>query len=157
MIVGLENMKTLIIYYSKHHRNTQKVAEVMADAIGADVMGYDLVDPDNLLKYDLIGFGSGIYHNKPGEELVSFINELKNVENKKAFVFTTSGRGKESFNHLLKQLLSEKGFEIVREFACKGFDTYGLLKIFGGINKGRPNEEDLKKAEQFANTLKTKF
>ena len=34
------------------------------------------------------------------------------------------------------------------------FDTYGLLKIGGGIKKGRPNEDDLKQADEFALSLK---
>jgi flavodoxin len=147
-------MKTLIIYYSKHHENTQKVAEAMADSIGADVLNYELVDPDNIYKYQVVGFGSGIYHGEPGKELVEFIKNLKKMENKKAFVFTTSGQGKASFNDSLKQLLGEKDFEVIGQFTCKGFDTYGLLKIIGGINKGRPNEDDLKKAKLFAENLK---
>lgn len=150
-------MKTLIIYYSKHHKNTQLVAETLADTIGADVLEYNLVDPDNIPKYQLLGFGSGIYFGKPGSELVDFIKDLKNMENKKAFVFTTSGRGKIKFNDSLKELLVEKGFEIVGEFSCKGFDTYGLTKIIGGINKGRPDEDDLKKAKIFAEDLKSKL
>jgi flavodoxin len=146
-------MNTLIIYYSKHHENTQKVAEAMADSIGADVLNYEFVDPDNISKYQLIGFGSGIYHSEPSKELIEFINELKNVEDKKAFVFTTSGQGTANYNCYLTQLLREKNFEIIGEFTCKGFDTHGLHKIVGGINKGRPNEDDLKKAKLFAENL----
>ncbi len=150
-------METLIIYYSMHHENTQKVAEAMADSIGADVLKYELVDPDNISKYQLIGFGSGIYHDEPGRELIRFIKDLKKMENKKAFVFSTSGRGEESFNDSLIRLLIEKGFEVIGQFVCKGFDTYGLLKIIGGINKGRPDENDLKRAKLFAESLKDKF
>ena len=43
---------------------------------------------------------------------------------------------------------------ILGEFNCAGFDTYGALKIFGGIQKGHPDEEDLKQAEAFALSLK---
>ncbi len=150
-------MQSLIIYYSKHHKNTQKIAESMADAIGADVMEYDVVDPDNISKYELIGFGSGIYRGKPGKEFIEFIRNLKKTENKKAFVFTTSGRGSESFSDDLKQFLTGKGFEVIGQFTCKGFDTYGLLKIIGGINKGKPDEDDLKNAKIFAESLKNKF
>lgn len=53
----------------------------------------------------------------------------------------------------LKKKLSEKGFDIVKEFSCKGFDTFGMLKYIGGINKNRPNEEDLEKAKIFAKEL----
>jgi flavodoxin len=54
----------------------------------------------------------------------------------------------------LREKLESKGFSIVGEFNCTGFDTYGLLKITGGIQKGHPNEEDLKLAEEFAQSLK---
>ena len=43
---------------------------------------------------------------------------------------------------------------IVGEFACKGFNKNSFMKYFGGMNKGRPNAEDLKHAEEFAQKLK---
>jgi flavodoxin len=43
---------------------------------------------------------------------------------------------------------------IVDEFNCAGFNTNSFLKFFGGKNKGRPNTEDLKNAEEFAQNLK---
>jgi hypothetical protein len=36
---------------------------------------------------------------------------------------------------------------------AKNFDTHGSYKIVGGINKGRPNEDDLKEAKLFAESL----
>jgi len=43
---------------------------------------------------------------------------------------------------------------IFDEFNCKSFNTNSFTKFFGGINKGRPNAEDLKHAEEFAQNLK---
>jgi hypothetical protein len=43
---------------------------------------------------------------------------------------------------------------IVDESNCVGFNTNSFLKRFGGINRGRPNAEDLKHAEEFAQDLK---
>jgi flavodoxin len=43
---------------------------------------------------------------------------------------------------------------IVGEFGCAGYNTNKFLKYFGGINKGRPNNEDLKRAEEFSLKLK---
>jgi len=37
---------------------------------------------------------------------------------------------------------------------CPGLNTNSFLKIFGGINKGRPNAKDFKQAEEFAQHLK---
>ena len=43
---------------------------------------------------------------------------------------------------------------IVDEFSCLGFNTNSFLKHLGGLNKGRPNEEDFENAKQFALRLK---
>jgi hypothetical protein len=51
----------------------------------------------------------------------------------------------------------EKGFEVVDEYHTKAFDTWGPLKLIGGINKGRPNQEDLQKAEDFTQNLKERL
>ena len=49
--------------------------------------------------------------------------------------------------------MAKKGFRIIGEFSCKGYDTFGPLKFIGGINKGKPDEKDLKRAREFAKTL----
>jgi len=57
----------------------------------------------------------------------------------------------------LRIKLQTKGFILVDEFCCLGFNTNSFLKYFGGMNKGRPNEEDLQNAKRFAETLKARF
>jgi len=54
-------MRALIILYSYHHKNTEKVAKAMAKILDAEVKTPKDVDPEDLKDYDLIGFGSGIY------------------------------------------------------------------------------------------------
>jgi flavodoxin len=54
----------------------------------------------------------------------------------------------------LREKLQSKGYTIVDEFSCAGFNTNSFNKLWGGINKGRPNAEDLKHAEEFALNLK---
>jgi flavodoxin len=57
-------------------------------------------------------------------------------------------------NHAaLRDLLKAKGYEIVDEFSCRGYNTASFLKFRGGMNKGHPDEADLKAAEDFANSL----
>lgn len=113
------------------------------------------VDPNGLSEYDLVGFGSGISFGKHYKVLLDFAEKLPQVASKKVFIFSTSGQtGKtEGFHKLLREKLQSKGFEVAGEFNCAGFDTYGLLKIGGGIKKGHPNEDDLKEAEKFAQSL----
>ena len=34
-------------------------------------------------------------------------------------------------------------------FQCRGYDTYGIFGKLGGIAKGHPSQQELKKAEIF--------
>ena len=86
---------------------------------------------------------------------------MPQVTGKQAFIFSTSaitGEEKVAKDHsLLREKLQSKGYLIVGEFGCLGFNTNSFLKFFGGMNKGRPNVEDLKHAEEFAQNLKAKL
>ena len=149
-------MKTLIICFSYHHKNTEKIASVFAKTLDAEVKIPSEVDPQVISDYDLIGFGSGISFGNHYKMLLDLVDKLPAVTNKKAFIFSTSGQTNNGpkFHRKLREKLEPKGFSIAGEFNCAGFDTYGLLKIAGGIQKGHPNEEDLKQAEAFALSLK---
>lgn len=151
-------MKALIIYMSVHHGNTKKIAGVMADVLEAELLKPHEVDPDSVSEYDLIGFGSGIYFWKHHVKLINIVSKMPYSEGKKAFIFSTSGvkKGYIYHRHLRRKLLN-KGFDIIGEFSCVGYDTYSVLKFIGGINSGRPNKGDLKKAEDFAEKVKSKL
>jgi flavodoxin len=148
-------MKTLVIYFSYHHKNTEKIASTIAATLNAEMKTPQEINPNDITNYDLVGFGSGIYFGKLHKVLLDLADKLPQVTNKKAFIFSTSGRkdNMAKFHKQLKQKLQSKGFEIVSEFNCAAFDTYGVLKIMGGLNKGRPNEDDLKQAQVFAQSL----
>ncbi len=149
-------MKTLIICKSIHHQNTQKIAKQIATVLKAEIKEPEKVGEEELKNYDLIGFGSGIYGWRHHKSLLKLADNLSNItkKTKKAFIFSTNGRGDKIPGHLvLKKKLEDKGFKIIDEFSCKGFDTFGPLKLIGGINKGKPDEQDLKEAKQFAKNL----
>ncbi len=150
-------MKTLLICISIHHGNTEKIAKAMAEVLDAKLIKPREVDAASLLKYDLIGFSSGIYYHKHHKSLLDLIDRLPYLKDKKAFIFSTSGIKNilfiNDYNKLLKKKLSEK-FNIIGEFSCRGFHAYGPFKYIGGINKGRPNEKDLEKAKDFVRDLK---
>ena len=151
-------MKALIIYISVHHGNTEKVAKVMANILDTTLLQVKQADANMLEQYDLIGFGSGIYFGKHHESLLDFVDKLPVLTNKKAFIFSTSGLRKipvvHNFDKPLMKKLQRKGFDIIGEFSCRGLDTYRATKLVGGVNKGRPNADDLRQAEDFATGLK---
>lgn len=146
-------MNLLIIYHSEQHGNTVKVAEAMASEIGAELKKYNEVDIESLGSYDTVGFGSGIYFSRHHESILDIVEKLPAGILKRAFVFSTSGAGRKSFNDELKSNLALKGVTLIGDFACKGIDTYGPFKVVGGIAKGRPNEKDLARAREFAKNI----
>ena len=149
-------MNSVIILFSYHHKNTEKVAQVIAKVIGAEIKTPEQTDPNSLASYELVGFGSGVYFGKLGKTLLELADKIPQATGKKAFIFSTSGRaGKAAakFHKPLKEKLESKGYTVVGEFNCAAFDTFGPFKIVGGTNKGRPNADDLKQAEGFAQSL----
>ncbi len=153
--------KTLLVVFSYHHMNTEKVARVFAKVLGAQVKTPQQTNPEELGDYDFIGFGSGIDSGRHYKELLDFADALPRVAGKKAFIFSTSaimGEDKVAKDHaMLREKLQSKGYVIVDEFACKGYNTNSVVKYIGGMNKGRPNTEDLKHAEEFALSLRQKL
>ena len=124
-------MKSLIVVYSYHHKNTLKVAEVMAKVFDAQVKSPQDTGFDELKKYDLIGFGAGIDSGKHYKEILDFADALPQVTDKKAFIFSTSGitgEKKLAKDHsALRGKLQSKGYLIIDEFQCKGFNTNSFL------------------------------
>ncbi len=151
------SMRTLLVLYSYHHMNTEKVAMAMAQVLDAVIQWPEEVEPGDLPSYDLVGFGSGIYGERHHNLLFNLVERLPNVSGKRAFIFSTSaimGKQKVANDHRrLRERLESKGYVIVDEFACKGYNTNSFLRYFGGMNRGRPNTEDLEHAEEFARSL----
>ena len=159
-------MKTLLIVFSYHHKNTEKIANVIAKVLDAQIKTPQEIHPEELHQYDLLGFGSGIYSSQHHTDLLALADRLNMVTNKKAFLFSTCGAPAFAVDggHLkdyvveahgaLREKLQLKGYVIVDDFMCPGLNTNGFLRFFGGINKGRPNAEDFKHAEEFANKIK---
>ena len=69
-----------------------------------------------------------------------------------AFVFSTSGLPFLSrlWHWPTKSRLARRGFRVIGEFSCRGFDTVGPLWLMGGLHRGHPNARDLSRAAEFA-------
>jgi flavodoxin len=138
----------LIIYHSEHHGNTKKIAKAMAEKINADILKVADVNLNKFEEYDIVGFGSGVYNGKLHKELSEILSKIPQQDDKKAFIFSTTGS--KTYSSMayerFRPMLEEKSFEIIGEFSCLGFDT-ALTKE--GINKSRPNKQDIKDAEDF--------
>ena len=157
-------VKSLVVVFSYHHNNTEKIANACAKALGADVKTPQQVTPKEIAEYDLVGFGSGIYSATFDPSVLDLADRLVPATGKKAFLFSTFGApavfaGREFVlkNHdEIRKKIQAKGYAVIGEFGCAGWNTNSFLKYFGGLNKGRPDAEDLKDAEAFARDMKEK-
>ena len=145
-------MKVLIAYSSVHHKNTEKIAKSMARACDAELLDVTQLEEkklENADQYDLIGLGSGIYGGKLHKSMEEFVQNMPESQGGKAFAFTTSTFEKEKYNELISDVLIEKGYQVYNGFTCKGWNTFGPLKLVGGKDKDRPNSADLYDAQQY--------
>lgn len=141
-------MRSIIIYASTHHGNTKKLVDAIANECGIDVIDATKVREKDLKEYDLIGFASGIFYTKFAAPVLGFAG-VNLPMNKDVFLIATAGNTSKGNFKSIEVIMNEKKCRIVGRFQCKGFDTYGPMKLIGGINKDRPNEEDLKAAVDF--------
>ena len=158
-------MKCQVVVFSYHHKNTEKVAQAMAEVLATSVQTPSQISLDELQQADLIGLGSGVYSARHHQSMLELADALPSTSNGKAFIFSTTGAPRFAItdkfvasNHSRhREKLQAKGYEIVGEFSCAGFNTNLFLRYFGGLNKGRPNSDDLERAREFARNLKQKF
>lgn len=146
--------KVLIVCASYHHQNTRKICDIFAEEMNATVVSPNDFNPAMLDDFSLIGFGSGIYNGQHHAQIIDLVSNLSPQDQKRAFVFSTSTFALTSLHKQLDGLLRQKGFIVIAEFAAKGFMDYSFTKlVFGGINKGRPNQSDCDQARAFARGL----
>ena len=120
-------MRFAVRYYTQTG-NTKRLAEAIAEEIGVDAM--PITTPIDE-KVDVLLLGNSYYAFSIAPEVASFVSSLSKDRVGKIVNFGTAAVG--------IPVLDE-------EFHCKG--------EFKGMNKGRPNEDDLKAAREFAKRLK---
>jgi flavodoxin len=157
-------LRSLVVVFSYHHNNTEKIANACAHVLGAEVKTPQQVRPEEIAEYDLVGFGSGIYSATFDASVLDLADRLPHAAGKKAFLFSTYGAPAfaanrefvENNHSQIRKKLKAKGYTVIGEFGCAGWNTNSFLKYFGGLNKGKPDAVDLRNAEAFARDMKEK-
>ena len=112
-------MKSLLVLFSYHHNNTDRVAKVFAEILDAEIKTPQQTDRNKLQDYDLVGFGAGIDSGKHYKVLLDLVDKLPPINNKNAFIFSTAGltgEKKRSKDHsTLREKLESKGYTIIDE------------------------------------------
>ncbi len=133
-------MNIAVRYYTRSG-NTKKLAEAVARELGVEALNltHPLSEPT-----DLVFLGCSYYAFDVDGHVKDFIidNALKI---RKLALFGTSAMMKSTYKPV-KKVTDGAGVELIeKQFHCRG--------SFGPANKGRPNEEDIKGAAEFAREL----
>ena len=149
-------MKTAICYYSRHHGNTLKILEAMAQEGGVDLVDVTTRQTVRLEEYDCIGFASGVYFGKSHQSVLAFARQYLPRRKPVFFACTYGGARGDSMN-ALSEIAKEKDCPVLGKFGCRGYDTFGPFKLVGGIAKGHPDAQDLENARDFYRNLKETY
>lgn len=141
-------MKTAIAYYSKHHGNTKKLLDAIAQAAEADLIDVTADKNADLSGYDRIGFASGIYYGAFAKQIQAFASE-KLPANRPVFLIGTCGSPRKGYFSAMEKIAAEKNCAVIGRYECLGFDTFGPFKIVGGLQKGHPTAEEIGSAVKF--------
>jgi flavodoxin len=145
-------MSTAIVYYSKHHGNTKKLLDAIAEKHPVTLIDVTAQPDADLSGYERIGFASGIYYSAFAKQIISFANAHL-PERKDVFYIYTHGAPKGDFLKAMREIADKKHCREIGEYRCQGFDTFGPFKLVGGIAKGHPTEEEIKGAVTFYQQL----
>ena len=134
-------MKIAVRYYTKTG-NTKKLAEAVAKAVGAEArpLSEPVAEP-----VDLLFLGNSYYAFSIDPEVRNFIRSLDKSKVGKIVNFGSAAMLNSTYKKV-KAEADKVGIPVdEREFHCRG--------EFKGVHKGRPNEEDLKAAAEFAKKI----
>lgn len=141
-------MKTAIVYYSKHHGNTKKLLDAIAQEHEVTLIDATQTPAPDLHQYDCIGFASGIYYSKFHKSVLNIAKECL-PDGKDVFFVYTYGAEKAGYTSAITEAVKPHKANIIGEYGCFGFNTFGPFKLIGGIAKGHPDATDLKNALTF--------
>ncbi len=134
-------MKIAIRYYTRSG-HTRKLAEAIAEAVGVPAL--PISEPVKE-KVDILFLGNSYYAFNIDAEVRNFIRSLDKSMVGRIVNFGSAAMLSSTWKKV-KVEADRCGIQMdEREFHCKG--------EFKGFNKGRPNEEDLKAAADFARKI----
>ena len=133
-------MKVAIRYYSKTG-NMKKLAEAIGDEINVEAKSVD--EPLNE-DVDILFLGSAVYAAGIDKKVKDFIANI-NVNVGEIVNFSSAALIESTYNQVKKEVES-KGIKMnENEFHCRG--------AFKFVHRGRPNDNDLNDAKQFAKKI----
>ena len=134
-------MKIAVRYYTKTG-NTKRLAEAVAQAVGAEALPISTPVTEPV---DILFLGNSYYAFTIDPEVRSFIRSLAKEKVGRIVNFGSAAM----LNSTYKKVKAEADRVGIpmdeREFHCRG--------EFKGVHRGRPNDEDLRAAAEFAGKI----
>jgi NAD-dependent dihydropyrimidine dehydrogenase PreA subunit len=150
-------MKSIVIYYSQT-KNTEKIAQAIHAGMSEKVRSCDIarlqeIDTDTLIKYDLIGLGSPVWHRREPIHVMNFVESTMNeMEGKHAFAFCTHGLLPGRFLARVVPIMTQRGLIVI------GWNNwYGSVSMPDKpkpyFTDGHPDAIDLDGAKRFGREI----
>lgn len=144
--------KAVIIYGSTHHGNTYKLVKALSDRYQIDIIDATKETKKDIASYDLVGFASGIDFGRFYSSVEKFLeNNLPG--NKQVFFIYTCAKVDAKFTKSITEKAVAKNATVLGEYGCKGYNTYGPLKLIGGMNKNHPDKMEIEDAFTFYESI----
>jgi flavodoxin len=145
-----------ILVYSTEHQNTRKLVDAIA-------MGQDDIDvfdmtkekPGDLSQYAVVGVASGIYAGRFAKPLLKYLKTHLR-EGQRVFALYTSSTNRKGYTAEIKSIAERAHCTYAGDYGCRGYTTFGPLKIFGGVAKDHPDAAEIQGAIDFFVNLKFK-
>lgn len=150
-------MNTAIVYVSPHHGNTKKLLDAIASAFPEVTLidAANTPEPD-LSGYDAVGFASGIYYSKLHKS-VQRVAQERLPQGKPVFFLYTCGMRREGYTKVVADAAAQHGARVLGEYGCLGYNTFGPLRLIGGMGKGHPDKAEIDGAVDFYRSVRDRF
>ena len=137
---------TYAVRYYTQTGNTKRLAEAIANELGVEALPLSAPITE---KVDVLFLGNSYYAFTIAPEVRDFVSGLDKDKVGKIINFGTAAMMNSTYKKV-RSVAATKGIPVLdREFHCKG--------EFKGMNKGRPNEDDLKAARVFVKSIRTEL
>ncbi|MEA4972711.1 MAG: flavodoxin domain-containing protein [Candidatus Metalachnospira sp.] len=126
-------MNTIVVYSSKYG-STKKYAEWIADELKCDLKDKKDITIDELLKYDAIVYGGGLYAGGVNG-IDIFTKQFDKLKNKKLILFTcgiSDPKLEENVNNIRKNIsksFNDEMMEKIKIFHLRGSMDYSKLSL----------------------------
>lgn len=134
---------TYAVRYYTQTGNTKRLAEAIAKELGVEALPINIPVSE---KVDFLFLGNSYYAFTIAPEIRDFVSKLSKDKVGKIVNFGTAAMMKSTYKKV-RSVADTVGIQVLdREFHCKG--------EFKGMNKGKPDAEDIRAAQEFARKIK---